>query len=160
MANVVVEELRYRAESFKKSGAWVVFEGDVVKSDTAVPSSVKEALQAASRKLSDIPEINKDWHPRSDGKVLDLVHPSLFPLIYGKSRILSNEPIGLAACSSSCAKGITISIPPDEETCLDENQLQLNGYHSRMDRHNTTPYSKNFQWLPSDISLSDIGKPK
>ena len=36
----------------------------------------------------------KDWHPRSDGKVLDLVHQSLYPIIYGRTvSNASGEPL-------------------------------------------------------------------
>ncbi|CAM5244547.1 hypothetical protein STANM309S_05188 [Streptomyces tanashiensis] len=31
--------------------------------------------------LEQVPEAEKDWHPGSDGQVLDLVHPSLFCLV-------------------------------------------------------------------------------
>jgi len=33
-------------------------------------------------------ECTDDWRYGSDGQVLDLIHPSLFPLIYGHSRVL------------------------------------------------------------------------
>lgn len=35
--------------------------------------------------LEDVPEDEKDWHPGSDGRVLDLVHPSLYPVVYGRT---------------------------------------------------------------------------
>eukprot|EP00007_Cunea_sp_BSH-02190019_P001220 CAMPEP_0174238042 /NCGR_PEP_ID=MMETSP0417-20130205/10139_1 /TAXON_ID=242541 /ORGANISM="Mayorella sp, Strain BSH-02190019" /LENGTH=771 /DNA_ID=CAMNT_0015316847 /DNA_START=94 /DNA_END=2409 /DNA_ORIENTATION=+ len=38
--------------------------------------------------LEDVPEHAKDWHPGSDQQVLDLVHPSLFPVVYGVTRAL------------------------------------------------------------------------
>lgn len=31
--------------------------------------------------LEDVPDAERDWHPGSDGQVLDLVHPSLFCLL-------------------------------------------------------------------------------
>ncbi|RXW19958.1 hypothetical protein EST38_g5895 [Candolleomyces aberdarensis] len=73
------------------NGAIRVYNGDVYKSDTAGSEETKLALQKAVRVLEDIPAAQKDWHSGSDSKVLDLVHPSLFPLIYGISKIL---PIG------------------------------------------------------------------
>ncbi len=35
--------------------------------------------------LEEVPDAEKDWHPGSDGQVLDLVHPSLFCLVNGVS---------------------------------------------------------------------------
>lgn len=46
-----------------------------------------EALKTAIKPLEDVPEDAKDWHPRSNGLVLDLVHPSLYPLVYGRSMV-------------------------------------------------------------------------
>ena len=39
-----------------------------------------------------MPEDQKDWHPGSNKQVLDLVHPSLYPLVYGKT--LGKQPDG------------------------------------------------------------------
>jgi hypothetical protein len=38
-------------------------------------------LREAVRVLEEVPDAEKDWHPGSDGQVLDLVHPSLFCLV-------------------------------------------------------------------------------
>lgn len=29
--------------------------------------------------------MEKDWHPRSDNQVLDLIHPSLYPIVYNRT---------------------------------------------------------------------------
>ena len=67
----------------------------VIKSDIAISSELKDALRIGAALLEDVPERLRDWHPGSDGKVLDLVHPSLFPLVYGRSRVLSYESVEL-----------------------------------------------------------------
>ena len=67
----------------------------IVKSDTAVTSILAESLRSNVRVLEDVPEQLKDWHPGSDQKVLDLLHPTLFPLIYGKSRALAYGTVPL-----------------------------------------------------------------
>lgn len=66
------------------------FKAAVIKSDTAVSSELKAALRTAAARLEDIPDRLKDWRPGSKGRVLDLVHPSLFPLVYGRSRTPSS----------------------------------------------------------------------
>lgn len=110
MADWVIDELRYKAKNFKATGMITVYNGDVVKSDTAVLPELKEALQAAVKELEDVPEFSKDYHPGSDEKVLDLVHPSLFPLVYGKTRVLSDSLIGLDNCIESCGKGEVVPV--------------------------------------------------
>jgi len=91
-----------------------VYQANVVKSDTAVSSELKQLLQEAVNKFEvGIPEKLKDWHPGSDDKVWDLVHPSLFPLIYGRSRVLENgETTTLHDCIQRCGQGRITNVPP------------------------------------------------
>jgi hypothetical protein len=50
-------------------------------SPTLVDTELTDRLRAAVSVLEQVPEAEKDWHPGSDGQVLDLVHPSLFCLV-------------------------------------------------------------------------------
>ncbi|KAG6909613.1 hypothetical protein DXG01_016395 [Tephrocybe rancida] len=150
MVEWCIAELRYKAKIFEKTGAVSVFNGDVVKSDTTVPLSLKEALKAAVAPLEQVPIRLQDWHPRSDDKVLDLVHPSLYPLVYGRSRILSDTTVGLDDCIEQSGRGETIPVPPEEETQL----LQSQEYSYYRNGDLSQPFSRHFQWLPCDLSLS------
>ncbi|KAJ2911781.1 hypothetical protein MD484_g8633, partial [Candolleomyces efflorescens] len=141
MFNYCISELQHRAKEFPSSprGAIRVFNGDVCKSDTAVSDETKLALQKAVKVLEDVPESQKDWHPGSDRKVLDLVHPSLFPLVYGISKIL---PVGapvttLEDCIKRCGEGQVIPIQTDSKRFSDENA-----------------WSDKFQWLPCEVDIS------
>ncbi len=51
-------------------------------------AGLQDELRSGLAPLLSTPEEKKDWHPGSDGKVLNLVHPSLFPLVYGRSEVL------------------------------------------------------------------------
>ena len=128
-----------------------MYHANVVKSDTAVSSELKESLQEAVNKFeAGVPEKLKDWHPGSDGKVWDLVHPSLFPLIYGHSRVLENgEMTTLDDCIQRCGQGGTAKVPPAEET-EDEKFY----YSSFSIDHDYPPFSRNFQWLPCEVDIS------
>ena len=46
---------------------------------------MRDELIAVVAPLEDVPDSEKDWHPGSDGLVLDLVHPSLYPIVYGRT---------------------------------------------------------------------------
>ena len=54
-------------------GAW--------QSDELIGDELRSRLREAVRVLEDVPDAERDWHPGSDGQVLDLVHPSLFCLV-------------------------------------------------------------------------------
>ncbi|TFK62410.1 hypothetical protein BDN72DRAFT_827517 [Pluteus cervinus] len=137
-----IAELQYKAGKLQETGAIVVFNGDVVKSDTIVPEYLRLPLVDAVKPLEDVPANFQDWHPGSDDKVLDLVHPSLYPLVYGHSRILPYDTTALGDCVSRSGEGETI-LDPDS-----------NGGSRRYD-----PYSNRFQWLPCEVDLSS-GPPR
>ena len=105
-------------------------------SDTAVSRETKEKLKTAIAPLENVPESKKDWHPGSDGRVLDLVHPSICPLVYGRTRILPEEEVSLMDCHTFTGKGEVIPAPE------------------------TVPayYSGDFQWLPCEVRLNDDNK--
>ncbi|EJD36706.1 hypothetical protein AURDEDRAFT_154543 [Auricularia subglabra TFB-10046 SS5] len=61
------------------------------QSDSLIPTSVSDALKEGVRALEDVPDDQKDWHPRANGLVLDLVHPSLYPLVYGRTMVHGDD---------------------------------------------------------------------
>lgn len=151
MFDFCMAELRHKAEHVYNDihTPIVVYNGDVVKSDVAVPLSVKHRLQEATKVLGDVPASQKDWHPGSDEMVLDLVHPSLFPLIYGKTRVLKigEKVVGVDDCVLRCGEGEVIE--------LDKKELKKMG--KRLADHNrvlVNPYSSKFQWLPCEVDIS------
>jgi len=79
--------------------------------------------------LENVPDPEKDWHPGSDGLVLDLVHPSLYQIVYSRTvgKILGSDTAAFLE-------------PPEFE-----------GIEAEF-------VSKRFQWLPSDFSVDRDGK--
>jgi hypothetical protein len=123
----------------------------VVKSDKLLNSQLTKKLKAAVASLENVPEHCRDWHPGSDEKVLDLVHPSLWPLIYGKSQIVADEYIPLNRCLEFCGGGITIPTP------LRPRLARLRECsHDMRDRglSEKRALSTAFQWLPCDIDIA------
>lgn len=139
MADWCIEELKYKSHLFKEHGFVSIYNGDVVKSDTIVSEALKTALKNAVAPLENIPARDKDWHPGSDEKMLDLVHPSLFPLIYGHSRILTSGRTTLEDCTSRGCEGKIIRLPETEILKF----------------HNRQSYSTQFQWLPCEVDISE-----
>ncbi|KAA8893383.1 hypothetical protein FN846DRAFT_788030 [Sphaerosporella brunnea] len=157
MADWCIDELRHHAAEFSRTGYSVALCGDVVKSDSAVPQQLREKLVAAAARLENVPPHKKDWHPGSDGMVLDLVHPSLFPLVYGRSRILPDRILGLDECLRHAGEGAVLPVPPEteleEDTELDEDtDSEDETYWPRSGRAPAV-YSPKFQWLPCDVEF-------
>lgn len=145
------DELRYKASLVPEAPLLpppiIVFNGNVVKSDTAVSQELKQAIQDAVVNFeSKIPGGQKDWHPGSKEQVWDLVHPSLFPLIYGRSHVLVNgETTTLDNFIELCGQG---DLTGEPEVNQEGNRFMRWGTPMRH------PYSKNFQWLPCEVDIS------
>ncbi|KAI1204944.1 uncharacterized protein F4807DRAFT_300951 [Annulohypoxylon truncatum] len=141
MFDYCIEELRVKAKQAKVTGIVDVMDADmaVAKSDIIIPSSLAEALKASVKSLEDVPEVKKNWQPKSDQTVLNLVDPSLFPVVYGTTRVLPYGHIPLHNCTSSAGEG---------ETTMPFTR-----------RLGTTPPSRwaSHQWLPTDINWSEAG---
>ncbi|TFK36202.1 hypothetical protein BDQ12DRAFT_725247 [Crucibulum laeve] len=112
----------------------------------------KEALKTAVAPLENVPEREKDWHPGSGERVLDLVHPSLFPLVYGRSRILKESVTSLDDCIERCGEGEVIPVPPRDRKAKAE-KVDDDGFDANF-KWLSNPYSRRFQWLPCEVDIS------
>lgn len=144
-----MKELRENAEMARSKGFSPAISANAVvfKSDTLVNDALLKQLKSAVDPLEHVPDHLKDWHPSSRGQVLDLVHPSLFPLVYGRSRILLNDTVPLDDSILHAGKGSNISEPEDSH--LDDAGL----WYPRK----KILYSKRFQWLPCEVELQKDG---
>ncbi|TFK70985.1 hypothetical protein BDN72DRAFT_491378 [Pluteus cervinus] len=154
MVDCCIAELRHKAKLLQEYCAVSVFTGDVVKSDTILPDSLRLALIEAVRPLEDVPPKLQDWHPRSDDTVLDLVHPSLYPLVYGRSRVLTHGRTTLDDSIERCGQGEVIPVPGPPKPQSSKTSRKS----SRTPRRSAyEPYSDKFQWLPCEVDISDDG---
>jgi hypothetical protein len=147
MMNWIIKEAQWKAEVFRDTKHIVAFDAGVVKSDTAVAEDLRQMLRDAVRPLEDVPEELKDYHPGSDDKVVDLVHPSLFPVIYGRTRILHRNLIGLKDYLNNVGEGKVLAVPPEEDATVDRDWRSVH-----------RPYSRKFQWLPCDVHFAENGE--
>ncbi|KAK6507676.1 hypothetical protein TWF481_006099 [Arthrobotrys musiformis] len=98
--------------------------------DDFTDESLRGNLIKAAATLESDPQ--RKWHPESNQQLLDLVHPSWWPIIYGRTKTIDGE-----------------TIPPLE---IPENRYwrETNEYD----------YSTKFCWLPSEFEISPSGKTK
>lgn len=94
-----------------------------------IPPELRDRLILGVSKLEDVPEDTKDWHPGSN-VVLDLVHPSLYPIRYGATLFRPKE---LSGELSSELK--VVEVPADVGGLV----------------------SSKFAWLPTDFAVSESG---
>ncbi|KAJ5938599.1 hypothetical protein N7466_001733 [Penicillium verhagenii] len=146
MMDWIIKELQWKSGIYQETGIVQVFDIGVVKSDTAISQQVQQALKSAVHSLQDIPKDSKDYHPGSDQKVVDLVHPSLFPVVYGRTRVLPDRVIDLDTCLDSIGKGEAIPVPSEEDL-----KISLPREYSG----SPVALSQRFQWLPCDVELTE-----
>ncbi|KAF2122175.1 hypothetical protein BDV96DRAFT_563037 [Lophiotrema nucula] len=141
-------ELREKAKEFQRDGFVRTLESasTCAKSDSIISHQQMVELRTAVQPLLDVFDEKKDWHPKSDDQVLNLVHPSLFPLVYGKTRVLPTGVVGLQDCTRSTGKGVVTQTEHD----IPERREGM-GYKSELD--NKTLWSTRFQWLPSEVKF-------
>lgn len=147
MADACIKELCRKADIYEKTGLIPVmdYSACAIKSDKLVPDDLREALKSAVAPLENVPADRLDWHPGSDGKVLDLVHPSLWPLLYGRTLILPDRRITVKNCLEHCGMGTVVPEPPKAPQ------------PARTAWSRDTPIdalSSRFQWLPCDVDLT------
>ncbi|KAH8809575.1 hypothetical protein DL96DRAFT_1821842 [Flagelloscypha sp. PMI_526] len=130
MIDYALEELKsYAKLSDQTTGIQHACDDAVFWSTRLVPPSLTADLVAEAAQLENIPDEEKDWHPGSDSQVLDLVHPSLYPIVYGR----------------------TLQKDPDNPSETIHSEPPKGGY---MDSF----ISKNHCWIPSDFAIDQDGK--
>lgn len=83
-----IAELRDKARYFQRTDLIPALDSAanaVIKSDTLIPKELQEELVQVFQTLKADQKGNEDWHPGSNGMQLNLVHPSLYPLVWGRT---------------------------------------------------------------------------
>ncbi|KAK6359800.1 hypothetical protein TWF696_000937 [Orbilia brochopaga] len=153
--NFVYDELikRYKpyVEELRAKGCPIEPDIDSVwRADGLIEDELRKELIDAVATLENVSEEEKDWHPGSNGQVLDLVHPSLWPVIYNRSvSLIDGQPI---APPTDCSNDA------DEY----EEDSEDHGYRSSRRNNDDTRalngYSDKFCWLPSEFEVGADGK--
>ncbi|KDE04618.1 hypothetical protein MVLG_04997 [Microbotryum lychnidis-dioicae p1A1 Lamole] len=135
MVDYVLEELEQHARMERVvDGQWreSCFDG-IFESDRLIPDGLRSALIRQVAKLENVPEEQKDWHPGSKKQVLDLVHPSLYPLVY-KQSVVRKSLDGEMQPGTTAASAVTLAEAPapkpsSTDFTLDENGgVSIDGY--------------------------------
>ncbi|KAL1968716.1 hypothetical protein VTN77DRAFT_1542 [Rasamsonia byssochlamydoides] len=150
----IIDELGFKAKIAKYTDAVNIHNGDVVKSDSTLLLGVADALEKAIKPLEKMSEYALRYHLGTSEVGRDYyVHPSFFPLVYGRSRVLRDRVIGLDDAISSIGQGEIIAIPADPGIQRSDMSWRI---ASRADV-DVKPFSSNIQWLPFDVLFRTDG---
>ncbi|KAI9322939.1 hypothetical protein DFJ73DRAFT_634681 [Zopfochytrium polystomum] len=129
--------LRYSTPRCKDEAvAWPTASHGVMVSDTAVPESLRRRIADFAEPLVAASLDAGRWHPGSDGLVLDLIHPSDYPLCFGRT-LFSATPGAIVGES-------VVEAPAKLE-------------RTRWGSTTEADLSYSFQWLPSEFRVSADG---
>lgn len=151
MANWIVDELRFKAMIYEMSQAVGLYNGDMTKSDTNVPEALRERLKKETEVLNYSDADLQFYLPGTLRKQRDLLDMALYPLVYGKTRILPNDTIGLDEALRHAGQGEVIAKPRETGITREDMTWRV---AARSDIQ-VRPYSRNFQSLPSDFELGN-----
>jgi hypothetical protein len=157
--NKCIEELHSKAKYFANSGITSTLDAEatVAKSDCLVTTELHNALVSAFDKLKADQAASPDWHPNSKSMVQDLVHPSMYPLVYGRTLGFQEECVGVSdAISVWSGKGAVI--PKDDWKWNEERDR----YRYNVGSGEVPPdyWSETYQWLPANVAFEDDGSVK
>ncbi|KAG8939524.1 hypothetical protein FRC04_006249 [Tulasnella sp. 424] len=128
----VLDELEdYALMRDEKTGIQPSCHVRIWESDELISQELNSRLKLAAAALEKVSDEEKDWHPRSNNLVLDLVHPSLFCAVYGRTQFWD---------TSNGARCLKLLEQPDGDL-------------------EAWAYSDSFSWIPTDFQLGDNGAP-
>ena len=140
-----IEELKDNAKSYSETGFVKTLESGFrcMKSDTIISDQLRDELKRAVQRLFQTAEQNEHRHPF--GKFYKVLTPSLYPLIYGKTRVLPAGFIGLEDYSTSCK--------PDRAASRSYGDV---GGASAPYQHGPVRqfWSNRLQWLPAEVKFN------
>ncbi|KAK8057996.1 hypothetical protein PG994_008444 [Apiospora phragmitis] len=153
-----IKELRIKAQHFQKTGLVLTLDAVgncVAKSDVLVGSELKQELVAAFDRLraDQVAKGGVDWHPRSNDMVQDIVHPSLYCLVWGKSHFHQDEAVGTTDAVTKWA-GKGEPTPDQGESPTPPSDRRYRGNSTGVADHY---WSTTYQWLPANLAFRNDG---
>lgn len=143
----IATEMRDKAGFYREHGFTTSLESGspCAKSDELILEDLKQELRANVVPLLEASE--KDWHPGSKEQVLNLCHPSLYPLVYGRTKILEDCIAGLDDCLQYGDQGVVVPVPEEvSQEAWGRNPRSHWGSYDQDIR-----YSTKYQWLPAEV---------
>ncbi|RAH47137.1 uncharacterized protein BO95DRAFT_441568 [Aspergillus brunneoviolaceus CBS 621.78] len=162
------KELQDKAADFKRKGHVAVFDADsrVIKAevDASLLADLRTAMEPlfSSTEKPDSEDKEALVEAGVQGPIRHVVDPSMYPLVYGRTRVLINGGKVDLDSFESCDNSLCQTAPiPDK---LTKHPYELN--HEERDpddgRATNKPkyWSNKFQWLPCEVKFTNRGETK
>ncbi|KAM0747230.1 hypothetical protein T439DRAFT_305580 [Meredithblackwellia eburnea MCA 4105] len=129
MVDWVLSELEVLKDESPGDAAISCFDG-IFESSGRIPASLRNRLLTCVTKLEDVSAEEQDWHPSFNHQVLEVVQPSLFPIVYGRTKTISGEPVKAPNndFDSELFSSRFCLLPTDFEVSSDAKTVKANSY--------------------------------
>jgi hypothetical protein len=119
-----------------------------------VDEKLHEALRAAFDRLKTDQATSPDWHPNSNDMVQDLVHPSMYPFVYDRTRLFQEECVKLQdAIARWSGKGTVVQ----KDTWEYNDERDRWSYGVGGGQVPPEYWSNTYQWLPANVAFKGDG---
>ncbi|KAL7809065.1 hypothetical protein V8C26DRAFT_412340 [Trichoderma gracile] len=157
-----IAELRNKAAYYVKTGLIPTLDSagnTIVKSDTVVSDRLWDELKKSFETLRADQAGNVDWHPGTNDMVQNLIHPSMYPFVFGRSSFIFEEVVDRENAFASVGKG---SIVPEITRLPDYGSRFLDiAWQSNSIGVVPPEYrSSLYQWLPTNVAFREDGTAK
>ncbi|CAI7853501.1 unnamed protein product [Closterium sp. NIES-54] len=126
-------------------------DGVFISPDPPLDPSLKQLFLDGITTLESVPEDQIDYHPGSNHQVVDLIHPSLHCLVFGRTRVIQDPPNDLQILPwdelVSSLGEVARPMLPGQPT---RPVFYPTGNHSYL--------SEKFQWLPAEVDVTADGQ--
>ncbi|KAF4470972.1 hypothetical protein FALBO_2113 [Fusarium albosuccineum] len=148
-----IAELRNKATYFSSSGLIPTYDGpenSIVKSDSYIGDALRAKLIKSFHILRLDQAANVDWHPGSNGMVQNLVHPSMYPFVYDRTRFIQEELVGVSNAIKLIGRGAPV--PKDQNPTT---KGHASNFQYGVGSGNVAPdfWSNTYQWLPANLAF-------
>ncbi|MCJ1314682.1 hypothetical protein MMC25_008364 [Agyrium rufum] len=156
-----LKELRDKAKRYENTGTILALDASlcVLKSDTLVSTEFKKEITTRVTSLREDMMLNRTLPPVSQTQVQHLIDPFLYPLVYGRTKVLLNgDKVGVLDALKSFGGGETIR--KQETHRLDPAEVQQNLTYPRNLPFHHSGNADRFRWsicfqrLPCDVEFT------
>ncbi|KAJ2430598.1 hypothetical protein IWW41_003211 [Coemansia sp. RSA 2522] len=123
-------------------------------SDSLIDADITQELKRYVAVLENVLEKDRDYHPNTNNQVVNLVDPSLYPLIYARSRVLSPAAAVDLNMVGQFPGSFTQWVEDVEKVWKDEQGKSIFYFPPA---GSGSSKSEKFCWLPTEFRVHDEG---
>ncbi|GJP40578.1 hypothetical protein CLOM_g242 [Closterium sp. NIES-68] len=162
LVDYAIQELRWQAISHDPSSPVMpsAVDGVFIIPSASFPPDVLQPFLEGMHRLESVPEDQIDYHPGSSKQVVDLVHPSLHCLVYGRTRVITEPDYTTLDVLPWDRLVSELGSVPEAGQLAGSGGEQGEGSQTRRRRRRVEDefLSDRFQWLPAEIDVSADGQ--